>query len=100
MRVDPATVSEALFVLDELGGTGRRDTCGRVEDGGERREWGGIGVREPEVVKDDVRRVGREGERALASIYRAHLVFAEGVNESRDVDGLMGGNLLEMTPGR
>ncbi len=52
------------------------------------------------MVKDDVRRVGREGERALASIYRAHLVFAEGVNESRDVDGLMGGNLLEMTPGR
>src|SRR5258708_14371499 len=45
-------------------------------------------------MEDDVRRVGWEG---VASIYRAHRVFAKGRNESRDVDGLMGGHLLEMT---
>ncbi len=41
-----------------------------------------------------MRRVGWEG---VASIYRAHRIFAEGRNESRDVDDLMGGHLLEMT---
>ncbi len=70
--LDRSGDSEALFVLDELDGTGRRIylwTRNRRRES----EWGGIGVWEPEAVEDDVRRVGWGGERALISIYRGTL---------------------------
>jgi len=48
-----------------------------------------------------MRRVEWEGEEALRSIYRSIPRLCRG-GESRDVDGLMGGHLLETTtsPGR
>jgi hypothetical protein len=57
----------------------------------ERREWGEIGVWESE---DDMRRVEWE-EEVLRSIYKSIPRLCWG--GSRDVDGLMGGHLLEMT---